>query len=188
MTSPTTGSINYVWTESVLGSAFGGRLLRNGLTAYAICQGWGNRPDDFEPGQPGEDLLESVQIYIATGGADLEADVIMRARIGPAEPVLQPDQSYRLTPPEPEAALRWSYVVDFPSHRIISLDGRTRCGYQGADEGYLAIIAPEAMAEQIPDRELQATDLCRQWCTGYWLWRDGGRPASRYDILASHSG
>jgi hypothetical protein len=146
-------SINYHWTRSVLDSAFGARHMRHALTAYAICQGWGNRPDDFEPGQPGAALLNAVMIWITTGGLDLEADVILRSLIGPSEPQPLPDKTYVLVPPVPGSALRWDFVLDFPSHRIISLDGRTHCGYPDDGQGFNAIIAPSAMPDQIPIEE-----------------------------------
>ena len=38
----------------------------------------------------------------------------------------------------------------FPTHQIISLDSRTQCGYPDDTTGYLAIIDPDALADQIP--------------------------------------
>jgi len=45
------------WIEDVYSSSWGKRIISNGLTAYAIFQHWGNKPSDFNSGQPGADLL-----------------------------------------------------------------------------------------------------------------------------------
>ena len=75
-------AINNHWVTSVLNSPFGARHMRNAITAYAICQGWGNRPDDFEVGQPGAELFDAAQLWVGSGGLDLEADANLHALIG----------------------------------------------------------------------------------------------------------
>lgn len=38
------------WEETVYGHPFSRRIIGNGLIAYLLCQGWGNRPEAFRPG------------------------------------------------------------------------------------------------------------------------------------------
>ncbi len=143
-------SITYRWTRGVLDSPYGRIHMRNAILAYALCQGWGNRPDDFEPGQPGADLFEAARLWIANGGDSVDAETTLTALVGPNEPEPVGDGTYQLTPPVPPAALRWDYVIDYPTHRIMSLDGRTHCGYADAGNALVGIIGPTVVADQIP--------------------------------------
>src|SRR6185369_11304145 len=45
------------WCEQVYSMPLGRRVVQNGLLSYAIFQGWGNTPDRFAVGQPGNTLL-----------------------------------------------------------------------------------------------------------------------------------
>src|SRR5262249_23771925 len=47
------------WVESVLDKPFGRRIYQNALAEYALCQGWGNTPDQFETGA-GKALLDAI--------------------------------------------------------------------------------------------------------------------------------
>src|SRR5215510_16102647 len=48
----------------------GRRIVRNGLLSYAIFQAWGNTPDRFAPGQPGDDLLTAARGWVAAQGVN----------------------------------------------------------------------------------------------------------------------
>ena len=143
-------SIGCGWTTDLLASPFGARHLRNALAAYALCQGWGNRPDDFEPSRPGAALFDAIKVWVTTGGLDLQAEATLHSLLGPNAPQQLADQTYELKPPQPATQLRWDWVITFPTHRLISLDGRTRCAFPDAAEGLVGIVAPAAIADQLP--------------------------------------
>lgn len=54
--------------DNVYGSALGMRVVQNGMLAYALCQHWGNAPDQFTSGKPGGRLLA-----LFAGAADYKA-------------------------------------------------------------------------------------------------------------------
>lgn len=106
-------------------SEVGPRLLRNGLSAYAIFQHWGNVPEDFAPGRQGRRLLDMWRYTsptrpgeLATATGSRAADALLGIRGG--DPVI-PASGRR----EDFPRIRWDYAVGFPAHRLIALDTRT---------------------------------------------------------------
>ncbi|MBF0147861.1 MAG: alkaline phosphatase family protein [Magnetococcales bacterium] len=69
-------NLHRAWEDAVYGHPFSRRMVGNGLIAYLICQGWGNRPEAFD-----EELLTCVEAAMAKpGGRDHQelVDVILR--------------------------------------------------------------------------------------------------------------
>ncbi len=99
------------WKDKVYTSPLGRTVLRNGLVAYLVCQGWGNDPVAFTAaGSKGKELLDAVPRLFPAGGQNLpdsatadSVDVILG--LAGAEP-----------------AVRWDYRVDGPKHRVVVLD------------------------------------------------------------------
>ena len=54
-----------------------GWVIQNGLLAYAFFQGWGNTPDRFAAGQPGDALLTA-----AAGWSESDCEARRRSRHG----------------------------------------------------------------------------------------------------------
>ncbi|MBX9246448.1 hypothetical protein ICW40_16775 [Actinotalea ferrariae] len=106
-------------------SEVGPRLLRNGLSAYAVFQHWGNVPEDFAPGRQGRRLLDMWRYTSPTRPGELAtvtgtraADALLGIRGG--DPVI-PASGRR----EDFPRIRWDYAVGFPAHRLLALDTRT---------------------------------------------------------------
>ena len=95
--------VNYQWMTQVLQSPYGAKHMRNALTAYAICQGWGNRPADFEPGGGGAELLSAAVMSIANGGLELSSEATLATRVGPNAPLAKGDGTYALDATAPDA-------------------------------------------------------------------------------------
>jgi hypothetical protein len=55
--------------EDVYGDPLGRRVMQNGLVAYALCQGWGNTPEQFEddPQKPAGQVLLSLLANASSG-------------------------------------------------------------------------------------------------------------------------
>jgi hypothetical protein len=102
-------------------SAGGRRLMRNALCAYAVFQHWGNDPEAFESGF-GLEILDAVDVSVSTDGLtpqigqagdEASLDNILDIGLAPAPHIVQ------------AARMRWDYLIEFPSHRLLALDTRT---------------------------------------------------------------
>ena len=51
------------WRNRVLGTNLGSTILRNGLVAYAVCQGWGNDPATWAKGDNKKLLDNAVKLF-----------------------------------------------------------------------------------------------------------------------------
>ena len=99
------------------------QLVRNGVMAYAVFQGWGNDPVAFETGK-NKDLLDEVEkLYGADDGA---------YPIGSTDRI---DTLVGATAAPITELPTWNYIVRTPKAQIIVLDTRTRRKFTG--EGYL---------------------------------------------------
>jgi hypothetical protein len=110
-------------------SAVGPRMLRNGLSAYAVFQHWGNVPSDFESpgGKPaqGRRLIDLWRYtsktkpgVLTTDAGDREADVLLGIASKDSEiPATGGRAAFQ--------RMRWDYAIGFPAHRLIALDTRT---------------------------------------------------------------
>jgi hypothetical protein len=111
----------------------GPRLLRNGLSAYALFQHWGNAPADFgcgDPGRPRDAASLGAQLLqkwvVPANGATPALGTDTRA----ADRLLGIDVQPSILPDDPSdrgnfRRMRWDYAVPFASHRLIVLDTRT---------------------------------------------------------------
>jgi hypothetical protein len=109
--------------------AVGPRILRNGLSAYAIFQHWGNVPTDFESSggkaNQGRRLVDLWRYTskanpgtLATTVGDREADVLLGIASKDWEiPAGGTRADFR--------RMRWDYAIGFPAHRLLALDTRT---------------------------------------------------------------
>ena len=124
---------NDSWTKDL-----GPRLLRNGLSAYAIFQHWGNCPEDFAGGAPGAQLLLGWEVEDdghggirdpGLAGGEQHVPGPMDPATHVADALLGIDRASHLkpagTPRDEWDRLRWDYVVPFASHRLVVLDTRT---------------------------------------------------------------
>ncbi len=144
----------------------GPRLLRNGLSAYAIFQHWGNAPDDFASGTHGRDLLDKWRFTGTGTGCRLktqprDADTILGIEEG--------DSPIPATGRRSDfVRFRWDYAVEFPAHRLIALDTRT-WRYFPPGEPYtwtsLAPLVPNAQGGAATSGATELTALANAWRT-----------------------
>ncbi len=134
------------WCARVLGSPLGRRILRNALYAYALCQAWGNDPEQFA-GPNGRSFLDVVDRWRgdADNGEDDADAALLTEHLGIPE-----EFAGGGTLPRTERALRWHYTVETPAYRMHVLDARTRRVYDHPDAAP-GLLSEEAMAEQIGD-------------------------------------
>ncbi|KYC34972.1 hypothetical protein WA1_09485 [Scytonema hofmannii PCC 7110] len=141
--------LNMAWCDRVLKQPLGKRVLQNGLLAYALCQGWGNTPDQFENNQPGETLLKATESWSDSCGTNPHSEQEIARAIGfPTLAEIKKTQPRQL--PHKEHSLKWNYTVTSPNFEVIVLDTRTWRGFPGdKDFDFPALLSAEGCDEQI---------------------------------------
>ncbi|MGW3895474.1 hypothetical protein ACWD6L_09770 [Micromonospora profundi] len=140
------------WAEKALvttgdASGLGRRVIQNALTAYALCQGWGNTPERFAPagpaGEPGRRLLAAVAAW---DGTENDTSAAIRACVG------LPTGFNSGVPLRPAGALSWYYHVEWAKHQLIVLDTRTtRVFVGGPDDPPALLYGDAALKDQVLD-------------------------------------
>lgn len=151
--------LNRAWCIRVLSQPLGRRVVQNGLLAYAVFQAWGNTPEQFEEGKPGEKLLSAVTGWSASHGMDESAaeEIAKCLGIPPLEPqtnlpkfrldedVLILDREY----PDGSLPLEWHYTVRSHKHEVIVLDTRTWRGYPQDEREKGEFPPPKSQAQTL---------------------------------------
>ena len=141
-------NLNEAWVRRVNSSPSGGAIIRNGLLAYGLCQGWGNDPRQFTADIVTEnglkpttqkELLSKIEKLFSSDTGEMNNTVA-----GEIEKLL----GLTAVPPE---VVTWNYSVPGPKHKVVSLDLRTRRGRNpqiAAPEN----LTVEALNDQLPAR------------------------------------
>jgi hypothetical protein len=132
------------------GSQLGLQIACNGLVAYALCQHWGNCPEQFKSAttiSPGEQLLLQLD---GTNAAAYESsrDAIHRLVGIHKDSVLvsRPDRALF----HDADSLIYNYTIESPGHQIIVTDTRTWRSYPRGDSEAGDLIPPGQLQAQIP--------------------------------------
>jgi hypothetical protein len=143
--------------EGQYGSPLGLRIVQNALVAYAVCQHWGNCPEQFADGSttlPGSRLLTMLNGTGASTYANDGPDI--QACIGVHDMKTLQDHAGSGTfgVYHDANALTYNYTIVGPAHQIIMTDSRSwRVFPRGAD------AAPDLMPpSQIAAQIVQAPD------------------------------
>jgi hypothetical protein len=134
-----------IWRDRVLRSPLGRTVVRNGMLAYAVCQGWGNDPKRFDETipvptptpSPQLDLLAKTQMLFPAGEDMPPVDTV----------ATQIDLLLGLDGSDPP--VKWHYSVEGPKHRVQVLDCRTRRTFAARVSGP-GNVSPQALVEQLP--------------------------------------
>ncbi|MEQ9625262.1 PhoD-like phosphatase [Coleofasciculus chthonoplastes] len=162
--------LNREWCNRVLGKPLGRQIVQNGLLAYALCQAWGNTPEQFTSGQPGEKFLQVLQQWSESAGTDESAWETMGKYLGVPEidtetglPKLKQDGTVLVLNRDygdDTPTLTWHYSVRSFKHEVIVLDTRTWRGFPMGEEQAIAppmLLSPTAFDQQI-EAPLDKTD------------------------------
>ncbi len=141
-------NLNMTWCDRVLSKPLGRRTIQNGLVAYAICQAWGNTPNQFTKDNPGAMLLVAVENWSASGGKDEKSEREITLRIGLPSVAEIKNTNPRLLP-NYDTAIDWHYIVTGSSYEVIILDTRTCRGFPGRNFDFPALLSEEACHKQI---------------------------------------
>lgn len=138
-------NLNPMWCDRVYTSPLGRTILRNGLLAYALFQGWGNDPEKFERGAYAE-LLNLASTSFPEGASTPPQEE--------SEAAKKLDLLFGLDGSE-NPPLKWHYSLKCARHLLVMTDNRTRRSFVSRI-GPPGNLAPEALQEQIPAGPLPA--------------------------------
>ena len=166
-------NMTHEFTEDVYSNSLGLRIVQNGLVAYALCQGWGNTPEQFESSDstrsPGRQLLD-----LLSSGADYYSISDTLATIVGLVPEsrLKQHSPYELFHDGGPMAsvngvmvdlksLNYNYLVEGPAHNVLVMDTRTWRSYPRSGKvsspdliGYGDMIVQSSVAGMRDDRLL----------------------------------
>jgi hypothetical protein len=140
-------NLDFPWAQAVYADPAGGRIVANGLLAYALCQHWGNNPDRFTTaGTPEANLLTAATF----SGASPDTPAT-RALLGvPAGPPPAPPSVLRDL--SVATAVRYDVTLE-PAEgwpvRVVGLDERTAREFHRSDHP-AARISMAALALMLP--------------------------------------
>ncbi len=168
-------NLNQDWCLRTLGKPLGRRTVQNAMLAYAVFQGWGNTPEQFEsqangpqgteekteekPDEKtaGEALLAAAEAWSRSGGEDAAAAMAISTYLGlpPTDPhtglpQFIEDKNVWIFQRD-EKALTWHYTIRSACHEVIVLDTRTWRGYPIEEEPIAPpmLMCPSAFQAQL---------------------------------------
>ena len=130
------------WLHRVYSKRPGQSIIRNGMIAYGLFQGWGNDPKIFAADGNNKDFLTEAESIFAGGGPF------------PSGATNRMDEILGFPGAANDKRARWHYRVDGPRHRTLVLDTRTH-----RDTGSPASTKPPkllggTLGDQVPDGPL----------------------------------
>lgn len=118
-----------VYAEGGLGI----RVVQNAFVAYALCQHWGNCPEQFAAGQPGQKLLSLLE-GVKGGAAYAAASAQIRPLLAvhtyaqmkaPPKGTVTAGQENWLSAYHDPGSLTYNYTIEGKSYQVIVTDSRT---------------------------------------------------------------
>ncbi len=131
-----------LWRDRVLAAPLGKAIMRNGMLAFALFQGWGNDPLKFRQGEH-KRLLTLTQQLFATGDQKKQQEITDLL-----EPMFGLNQQEQA---DNTKQLSWHFSVRGPKHLLLALDCRTRRSFISR-YGPPGNISDSALKEQIPEK------------------------------------
>ena len=130
------------WLSRVYSKRPGQAIIRNGMIAYGLFQGWGNDPKAFAADGNNKDFLTEAESIFAGNGPF------------PSGATNRMDEILGFPGAAADKRAKWHYRVDGPRHRTLVLDTRTR-----RDTGNAASTTPPkllggTLGDQVPDGPL----------------------------------
>jgi hypothetical protein len=134
-------NISKAWINRVYGAPLGAAVVRNGLMAYGVFQGWGNDPAIFEATGRNKDFLVETE------------DVLKGPGTVPSAPTVKLDELLGLTVLDPKKQVQWYYQVPGALHQTVVLDTRTLRTFRGQRHAPPSLLG-DTLKDQIPEGPL----------------------------------
>ena len=156
--------IGIKWCNRVYGSSLGRRIVQNGLTAFAVFQAWGNKPNDFISGnfKPESILLDAInELAIDQGQTPDKWDVI-KARVLPARRLNDDKEQGNIEGRQTSELMvdgvpDYSFSIVFDNFALLAINSRTERGLVTDESLRLgpALLHPTAMRRQVTQQVAQ---------------------------------
>lgn len=148
------------WVESVLQRDMGRRVYQNALATFALCQAWGNTPEQFETG-PGKELLDALVDWstaelAGTSSPEQPLQRIARSTGIPNGDVFRGTRDW--TRFHGSEVVRWDYDVPCPGLNIEVLDTYMWRAYTGSTNR--SVIITKAGLERQLNQQPPANAEC----------------------------
>jgi len=149
------------WCKSVYGNQLGLRIVQNALTAYALCQHWGNAPEQFEAfsTKPGRAILNRLDPPMsrppgvprdfsnAASMYDHHSENI-RKLLGIQDESALSQRTHGALYHDANS-LRYDFTVEGDGHQIIFTDTRTWRSYPNGGGGTPHLLTKDQFTQQI---------------------------------------
>ena len=136
--------------QTMYSSDLGLRVIQNGLTAYALCQHWGNMPNQFDTSATPLPAGAKLQLVLdgINAATHATAGPALRRLLGVHEhAVLAARRPYSVF--HDADALDYHYTVEGPGHQIIVTDTRTWRSFSGGAHDGGEFLPGAQLARQI---------------------------------------
>jgi hypothetical protein len=135
--------------RNVYSSALGKRVIQNGLTAYALCQHWGNAPDQFD--QTNSSLAGSKLLHMLDGvnASSYDAnDAQIQSYLGIHDwKVQQNHADFGVF--HDSLSLTYNYVINTAGYVVIVTDTRTWRSYPNGNNSSPTLLPLDQLTAQI---------------------------------------
>ncbi len=133
-------NLNGRWATKVYNREWGRYVVRNGLLAYTLMQGWGNDPAHFGTDKPGKKVLDAIPAAIAGGAPTADLDILLGFD--------------KATTAQPRR-IAFHYMTQTDSYKVVVLDTRTHRAINNTTLDPPNLI--DNLDEQLPEKPGPAT-------------------------------
>jgi hypothetical protein len=173
--------------KNVYSSDLGKRVIQNGLTAYALCQHWGNAPEQFD--KSNASLAGTKLLYLLNGGSastyDNNSDQI-QSYLGIHDWKVQQNHTDKGVFHDP-LSLTYNYTINTPGYVVIVTDTRTWRSYPDGNNTSPTLLPLDQLAAQISSApNVTANQILLVVVTTNAPETEALRAATRHYFIATH--
>jgi hypothetical protein len=126
----------------------GRRVIQNGLVAYALCQHWGNRPEQFMPDgdhtPAGLRLLQHLDGIDGVQYVDKAADIARQIGLPTGAEIRAGRRMHH-----PANSLTYNYTIEGPAHQVVVTDTRTWREWPSDSPKESILLSDEQISRQL---------------------------------------
>jgi hypothetical protein len=133
-------NLNGRWASKVYNREWGRFVVRNGLLAYTLMQGWANDPAHFRADKPGKKVLDAMPAAVVGGAPTADIDILL---------------GFDKTTTAQPKRIDFNCSLETENYKVVALDTRTHRAINTTTLEPPNLIAN--LDEQLPERPATAT-------------------------------